>query len=91
MSREAVKPLGENVLVAVVKQDKKTKGGIYLPDTANEERPQEGKIMAVGDSKKISVKKNQRVIFAKYSGTEIKIAGVEYLIIKNDDILAVIG
>lgn len=90
MNKETIKPLGENVLIKVSKQDKKTKGGIFLPDTAGEERPQEGKVMAIGDSKKISVKKNQKVIFAKYSGTEIKIGEEEYLIIKNEDILAVI-
>lgn len=90
MDKETIKPLGENVLIKVVKQDKKTKGGIYLPDTAGIERPQEGKVAAIGDSKKISVKKNQKIIFAKYSGTEIKIEGEEYLIIKNEDILAVI-
>lgn len=82
--------MGENVLVKSVKKDMKTKSGILLPETASEDRPQEGKVIAVGDSKDIKVKKNQTVIFAKYSGTEIKLHGEEYLIIKNEDILAVV-
>ena len=90
MNKTTIRPLGENVLVKAVKKDMKTKSGILLPETASEDRPQEGKIVAVGDSKDIKVKKNQTVIFAKYSGTEIKLQGEEYLIIKNEDILAVV-
>ncbi len=90
MKKETIQPLQEYVLIKAGKQDKKTKGGIYLPDTAGEEKPQEGIVMAIGDSKKITVKKNQKIIFAKYSGTEIKIGGADYLILKNEDILAVI-
>lgn len=85
-----VKPLGENVLIKPEKQDKKTKTGIYLPETASEERPQEGRVIATGDSKDIKVKKNQRVIFRQFSGTEVKIDKEDYLIIKNEDILAVV-
>ncbi len=84
-----VKPLGENVLIKPEKQHKKTKTGLYLPETASEERPQEGKVMAVGDSKDIKVKKNQIVIFRQFSGTEVKINNEDYLIVKNEDILAV--
>lgn len=90
MKQESIQPLNKNVLVKVIKNDARTKSGIVLPETANEERPQEGKVIATGDSKDIKVKKNQVVIFAKYSGTEVKIKGEEYLIIKNEDILAVI-
>jgi chaperonin GroES len=90
MKKESIKPLGENVLVKPLEADVKTKSGIVLPDSAREDRPQEGKVIAVGDDKKIKVKKNQKVIFAKYSGTEIKIDNEEYLIMKNEDILAVI-
>ena len=90
MKKESIKPLGENVLVKPLKADVKTKSGIVLPETASEDRPQEGKVIAVGDDKKIKVKKNQKVIFAKYSGTEIKIDNEEYLIMKNEDILAII-
>ncbi|MFZ5982391.1 MAG: co-chaperone GroES [Patescibacteria group bacterium] len=85
-----IKPLGENVLVKLSPKEEKTRGGIYLPETASGEKPQEGKVMAVGDSSKISVKKNQKVLFAKYSGTEIKMDKEEYLILKNEDILAVV-
>ncbi|OGI29552.1 MAG: co-chaperone GroES [Candidatus Moranbacteria bacterium RIFOXYA12_FULL_44_15] len=90
MSQEKITPLGENVLVKIVKTETKTKSGLVLPDTASEEKPQEGKVIAIGDSAKIKVKKNQKVIFAKYSGTEIKLDKEEYLIIKNEDILAVV-
>ena len=91
MKKENIKPLGENVLVQTLKADIKTKSGIVLPDTASEDRPQEGKIIAIGDDKKIKVKKGQKVIFAKYSGTEIKIDNEDYLIMKNEDILAVVA
>jgi len=83
-------PLEENVLVKAEKEDTKTKSGIVLPETSSADRPQRGKVMAIGGSDKIKVKKGQEVIFAKYSGTEIKIEKEEYLIIKSEDILAVI-
>lgn len=84
-----IKPLGENVLISAKKEPTKTKSGLVLPENASQERPQEGKVIAVGDSEKIKVKKGQTVIFAKYSGSEIKVGEEEYLIIKNEDILAV--
>ena len=90
MKKETIKPLGENVLVKIIKEDIKTKSGIVLPDTATQEKPQEGKVIAAGSDKKVKVKKGQKVIFAKYSGTELKIAGEEYLILKSEDILAVV-
>jgi len=85
-----VKPLNDNVLVKVKKQEKKTKGGIVLPDTADDEKPQEGEVIEVGNDKKIGVKKGQTIIFAKYSGSEIKLEEKEYLIIKAEDILAIV-
>ena len=85
-----VKPLGENVLVEPMQAKKKTEHGIYLPETSSKEMPQEGKVIAVGDSEDIKVKKGQVVIFRKYSGTEIKADEKELMIIKNEDILAVI-
>lgn len=85
-----VMPLGQNVLVKPEKADKKTNTGIYLPDTSSEEKPQQGRVIAVGDSEKIKVKKNQKVIYARYSGTEIKIDNEDCLIVKNEDILAVV-
>ena len=90
MEKEKIKPLGENLLVKLAKADKKTKSGIFLPDTANADRPQEGLVIAIGESDKIKVKKNQTVLFEKYSGTEIKINGDDFLILKAEDILAII-
>lgn len=92
-----VRPLGDNILVELKKEDKVTASGIVLPDTASEDKPQEGLVIAVGPGKtekgeeiKPQVKKGDRIIFAKYSGTEIKINDREHLILKNDDILAVV-
>lgn len=88
-----VQPLGENVLVEVLTKEKVTESGIVLPDTVDQEKPQEGRVVAIGESKKISekIKKGALVLFAKYSGSEIKIEEKEYLILKGEDILAVIG
>jgi chaperonin GroES len=85
-----IKPLGENVLVKAVKEQAKTKSGLILPETASADRPQEGKVIAIGDSEKIKVKAGQTVIFAKYSGSEIKIEEEDYIILKNEDVLAVV-
>lgn len=90
MKSAKVKPLGDNILVQPEKADKKTSAGIFLPETASEDKPQEGKVIAVGENKDIKVKKNQRVIYRRYSGTEIKIEGEDYLIVKNEDVLAVV-
>ncbi|TAK95689.1 co-chaperone GroES [Patescibacteria group bacterium] len=90
MSKSKVQPLGENVLIQPVKADKKTTTGIFLPESASAEKPQEGRVIAVGEHKEIKVKKGQRVIFRRYSGTEVKIDDEEYLIVKNEDVLAVI-
>ena len=90
MRKTIVAPLGENVLVKPEKADKKTDFGIYLPDSSSEEKPQQGRVIEVGESDKIKVKKNQKVIYARYSGTEIKIDNEDYLIVKNEDILAVV-
>ena len=91
-----IKPLGDRILVLGVEREKKTKGGILIPDTAKE-KPQEGKVIAVGPGKvnekgkriPLDVKKGDRVLFGKYSGNEIKIDGVEHLIMREDDILAI--
>jgi len=92
-----LKPLGDHVIVKPIKQDEMTKGGIILPDTADKEKPFEGEIMSVGagkiaqDGKRLSmeVKAGDRVIFSKYSGTEVKLEGEKYLILREDDILAI--
>jgi chaperonin GroES len=92
-----VKPLNDRVLVLRIGEEEKTSGGIIIPDTAKE-KPQEGKVVAVGpgkvndEGKKVvlDVKAGDKVLFGKYSGTEIKIDGVEHLIMREDDILAIL-
>ncbi len=91
-----LKPLGDRVVVEHVEQADKTVGGVFLPDTAKE-KPQEGKVLAVGSGRtldngtKVSmdVKVGDRVIYSKYSGSEVKIEGKEVLIISEKDVLAV--
>lgn len=91
-----IKPLGDKILVEVLESEEKTKGGIFLPDTAKEEKT-EGKVISVGggkvlDSGKIQaleVKKGDRIIFGKYSGDEILIDGKKHKILKESEILAV--
>ena len=92
-----VKPLHDRVLVVRIEEEEKTKGGIIIPDSAKE-KPQEGKVVAVGDGKyldngqkiPLSVKVGDKVLFGKYAGTEIKIEGEEHLILREDDILAIV-
>ena len=91
-----LKPLNDRVLVLRIEEEEKTSGGIIIPDTAKE-KPQEGKVVAAGPGKldengkriSLDVKKDDRVLFGKYAGTEIKIDGVEHIIMKEDDILGV--
>ncbi|NTW15128.1 MAG: co-chaperone GroES [Candidatus Moranbacteria bacterium] len=90
MTKTDVRPLGENILVKPEKAEKKTSAGIYLPENASEERPQQGKVIAIGDSDKIKVKKGQTVIYARYGGSEVKIDGEDFLIVSAKDLLAVI-
>ena len=92
-----VQPLGDRLLVEVLKAKDKTKGGIVLPDTAKE-KPQEAKVVAAGsgrvsdDGKKIAleVKKGDTILFGKYTGTEITVDDTEYLILKEEDVLAIV-
>ena len=92
-----VRPLNDRVLVLRIEEEKKTKGGIIIPDTAKE-KPQEGKVVAVGPGKLsdkgerivLDLKENDRVLFGKYTGSDIKIDGVERLILREDDILGVV-
>lgn len=96
MSASQLKPLADRVVVKPVTQEERTKGGIVLPDTAKD-KPQEGEVVAVGPGRildngtrvEMEVKVGDRVIFSKYSGTEVKIDGEEYLIMRESDILAV--
>lgn len=92
-----IKPLGDRVVIELVKQEEKTASGIVLPDSA-QEKPQEGLVIAVGsgiiddgDRIPLEVKEGDKVIYSKYAGTEVKYEGKEYLIIREDEILAVIG
>ena len=92
-----IRPLQDRVIVKRVEEEEKTKGGIIIPDTAKE-KPMEGKVIAVGKGKVLEdgkihpmdVKAGDRVLFGKYSGTEVKIDGEEHLIMREDDILGVI-
>lgn len=90
MKKIAIKPLGENILIQPEKAESKTSAGIYLPETANQDRSQLGKVIAVGESDKIKVKAGQKVVFRRYGGEEVKIDGVEYMISSYKDVLAVI-
>jgi len=89
-----IQPLKDYVLIAPEKEEEKEKtdSGIYLPESAEgeNEKPQIGKVLAVGESKKIKVTKGQKVIYNKYSGTEVSVEGKNLLIVKSDDVLAVI-
>jgi chaperonin GroES len=92
-----IRPLQDRVLVKRVAEEERTKGGIFIPDSAKE-KPMEGEVMAVGNGKILEngskvtpeVKKGDRILFGKYSGTEVKIDGEEHLILREDDILGVL-
>jgi chaperonin GroES len=91
-----IRPLHDRVIVKRIEEEEKTKGGLIIPDTAKE-KPQEGRVVAVGPGKQddgkvipLGVKAGDKVLFGKYSGTEIKLDGEEHLIMKEDDILGVI-
>jgi chaperonin GroES len=93
-----LRPLQDRILVQRVEEETKTKGGIIIPDTAKE-KPAEGTVVAVGNGKlgddgkrvALEVKKGDRILFGKYSGTEVKIEGEEYLIMREEDVLGVIA
>jgi chaperonin GroES len=92
-----LRPLQDRILVQRVEEEAKTKGGIIIPDTAKE-KPAEGKVVAVGNGKvgddgkriPLEIKKGDRILFGKYSGTEVKIGGDEYLIMREDDVLGIV-
>jgi chaperonin GroES len=93
-----LKPLQDRILVQRVEEETTTKGGIIIPDTAKE-KPAEGKVVAVGNGKvsddgkrvPLELKTGDRILFGKYSGTEVKIDGEEYLIMREDDVLGVLS
>jgi chaperonin GroES len=92
-----LKPLNDRVLVKRLDSEEKTAGGLYIPDTAKE-KPSQGEVIAVGDGKladdgkrvTMAVKAGDRVLFNKYAGTEVKLDGVEHLVMREDDILAIV-
>jgi chaperonin GroES len=93
-----IRPLQDRVLIKRVQEEEKTKGGIIIPDTAKE-KPIEGEVIAVGNGKveedgtvrKLDVKTGDRVLFGKFAGTEVKLDGQEHLILREDDIMGVVG
>jgi len=93
-----IKPLSDHILIETINQTKKTKSGIFLPDTAEKEKPEQGKVIAVGPGRLLSsgkripleIKKGDMVLFTKYGPNEIKVDDKEYLIAKEEDILAIL-
>ncbi len=93
-----IKPLSDHILVEPISQEEKTKSGILLPETVEKDRPEQGKVIAVGPGKRLSsgkrvaieVKKGDKVLFTKYGPSEIKVGDKEYLIAKEEDILAIL-
>lgn len=98
MANVNIRPLGDRVLVQSIEEKEVKKGGIIIPDTAKE-KPQEGQVVALGTGKRdedgklieFTVKKGDKVLISKYGGTEVKIDGETYLIMREDDILGIIG
>jgi chaperonin GroES len=92
-----IRPLGDRILVKRIEEEEKLKSGIIIPDTAKE-KPQEGRVIAVGSGRKtdegkiipLDIKENERVLFAKYAGTEVKIEGEDYLIMREEDVLGIV-
>jgi chaperonin GroES len=92
-----IRPLHDRVIIKRIKEEEVTKGGIIIPDTAKE-KPSEGKVISVGNGKllengtlkKLEVKAGDKVLFGKYAGTEVKIDGEEHLIMREDDIIAIV-
>ena len=93
-----IKPLADYILIEPIKEEEKTSSGILLPETADKERPEQGKVIAVGPGKRdksgkiipVDIKVGQKILFTKYGPNEIKVDDKEYLIAKQEDILAVI-
>ena len=93
-----IKPLADRILIRPKKAEEKTAGGIYLPDTASKEKPVKGEVVAVGPGKldnkgkrvALEVKEGDTVIYSKWAGTEIKVEGENFLLMKEDDVLAIV-
>ena len=97
MGKKKLRPLNDKIVVKRLEADEKTKGGIVLPDSAKE-KPKEGKVISLGDGKLLDsgkrvafqVKRNDRILFSSYAGTEVKIEGEEYIIMQEEDVLAIL-
>ena len=87
MAKINIQPMGTRVLIQPLEQESKTSSGLLLPETA-QEKPQTGLVVAIGDGEDIKLKVNDRVLFAKYSGTEFRMDGTEYLLLEANDVLA---
>jgi len=87
MAKINLQPLGTRVLIRPLEQEAKTTSGLYLPETAKE-KPQTGEVVAIGDDESIKLKVKDKVLFAKYSGTEFKFENVDYLLLEATDVLA---
>jgi len=93
-----IKPIADHILIEPLEEEEKTKAGIFLPESADKEKPEQGKVIAVGPGKRnekgeiipMEIKVGQKVLFTKYGPTEIKVDGKKYLIAKEEDILAII-
>lgn len=93
-----ITPLGERIVIKVLESEEKTKSGIFIPDTAKE-KPQMGEVMAVGSGRvlengqkvALDVKVGDKILFAKYAGTEVKLDGEEYMVLKESDVLAIVN
>ncbi|MFZ2970815.1 MAG: co-chaperone GroES [Minisyncoccia bacterium] len=94
-----LKPLGNKIILEAISKEEKTKSGIIIPDTIDKEKPEQAKVLAVGPGKmldtgkrnEMGVKAGDTVLFSKYSPTEIKLDGKEYLVVSDEDILAIVG
>lgn len=97
MAQPKIRPLGDRILVKRITEEEKTAGGIIIPDSAKE-KPQEAEVVAVGNgktldngqNKPVDVKVGEKILFSKYSGSEVKVSGEEFLIIREDDVLGVV-
>ncbi len=87
MTKINIQPMGSRLLIKPIEQESKTSSGLLLPETAKE-KPQTGLVVAIGDDEEIRLKVNDKVLFAKYTGTDFKMDGTEYLLLESSDVLA---
>ena len=87
MAKINIQPMGTRVLIQPIEQESKTSSGLLLPETAKE-KPQTGLVVAIGDDEEIKLKVNDKILFAKYTGTEFRMDGTDYLLLESNDVLA---